>query len=81
MRHLRAGGGIDCLFSDVVMPHGMDGVQLMQAARAARPGLRTALASIRSRDDVEDFGEIPCDVAFFGKPYAVTEVSAYLAAA
>jgi PAS domain S-box-containing protein len=81
LAHLSTDNSIDALFTDIVLPSGMNGLQLMQAARSARPGLRTALASVRSRDDVLEMGGIPQDVAFFAKPYALAEVNAYLLAA
>lgn len=81
LAQLRADRSIDCLFTDIVMPAGMNGVELMREARSARPGLRTALASARSRDEVCELGDIPLDVAFFAKPYAMAEINAYLQAA
>jgi len=65
---------IDCLFTDVVMPNGMSGVQLMSAARAVRPGLPGLLASSYPRDDVSAMGEIPADVNFVAKPYLLTDL-------
>ena len=38
-------GTYDVLFTDVVMPGGMDGIALARAARALQPGLRILLAS------------------------------------
>jgi CheY-like chemotaxis protein len=65
---------IDCLFSDVVMPHGMTGLQLVAAARAVRPGLRAVLASAYPREDVCAMGNIPDDVGFIAKPYLLTDL-------
>ena len=42
---LREDGPVDLLFSDVVMPGGMTGLQLCAAARQLRPGLRILLTS------------------------------------
>jgi len=69
---------IDWLFSDVVLPHGMNGVQLAREARAVRPGLRTLLTSARSRAEVRAMGEIPYDVTFIPKPYMMTDINAML---
>ena len=55
---------IDLMFSDVVMPGGMSGTELVQAARALRPGIKTLLttgfaeASLRSQVKFADAGEI-----------------------
>ncbi len=78
LRVVRANPTIDYLFTDIVMPNGMNGVQLMNAARAERPGLRTLLTSVRSREEVRALGKIPYDVAFIPKPYSLTDVHAYL---
>lgn len=40
-----ARGGVDLLFTDIVMPGGIDGVGLAQRARAADSGLRVLLTS------------------------------------
>jgi DNA-binding NtrC family response regulator len=65
---------IDCLFSDVVMPNGMTGMQLAAAARAVRPGLPAVLASAYPREDVLAMGPMPDDVAFISKPYLLTDL-------
>ncbi len=42
---LESDRAIDLLFSDIVMPGGMTGTELAQAARRLRPGLKTLLTS------------------------------------
>jgi CheY-like chemotaxis protein len=69
---------IDCLFADVIMPNGMNGVQLTQMARIVRPDLRAMLTSVRPRDEVRALGHIPYDIAFIPKPYSLTEISTLL---
>lgn len=54
------------MFSDVVMPGGMNGVQLTQAARRIRPGLTVLLAS--GYTGPVDHGLIPADVPLLPKP-------------
>jgi len=60
---------IDLMFSDVVMPGGMSGAELVQAARRLRPGIKTLLttgfaeASLRNQVQFADAGEI------ISKPY------------
>ncbi len=55
---------IDLMFSDVVMPGGMSGAELVQAARRLRPGIKTLLttgfaeASLRNQVQFADAGEI-----------------------
>jgi len=69
---------ITCLFTDIALPYGMNGVQLMQAARAARPGLRILLTSVHTLNDVAALGSIPNDVAFIPKPYGMREISVHV---
>jgi DNA-binding NtrC family response regulator len=69
---------IDCLFTDMVMPNGMTGLQLMTAARAVRPGLPALLASAYPREDVSALGDIPEDVDFIAKPYLLSDLTALL---
>lgn len=59
---------IDILFSDVVMPSGMNGVQLSVEARRLRPGLRVVLASGYTGTALVD-GTVPPDVPLLNKPY------------
>ncbi|WP_449410629.1 MASE4 domain-containing protein [Methylobacterium komagatae] len=59
---------IDILFSDVVMPGGMNGVQLSVEARRMRPGLRILLASGYTGTALVD-GTVPPDVPLLNKPY------------
>ena len=66
---------INCLFTDIALPSGMNGVQLMRAARAARPGLRILLTSVHALNDLADLGSIPEDVAFIPKPYVMRDIS------
>jgi PAS domain S-box-containing protein len=72
---LQEDASIDYLFTDIVMPNDMNGVQLM---RAARPGLPTLLASGYPRDALPDLGTIPEDVMFIRKPYSLADLNAYI---
>jgi PAS domain S-box-containing protein len=61
---LQSDKKIDLMFSDVVMPGGMSGTELVQAARRLRPGIKTLLttgfaeASLRNQVQFADAGEI-----------------------
>ena len=59
---------IDILFSDIVMPKGMDGIQLAREAAAMRPGIRVVLASGYPRGALSDRG-LTKDFDFIAKPY------------
>jgi PAS domain S-box-containing protein len=63
---LRGGTPIDLLFTDVVLPGGLDGVELAEAARARRPDLPILLTSgyagasvLKMARDLGDFDLLP----------------------
>nr|WP_274380528.1 response regulator [Lysobacter segetis] len=68
---------IEVLFTDVVMPRGMSGVDLYREARRIRPELRVLLTSGYARGQLPT---IPQDCDFIAKPYRVEELQARLAA-
>jgi len=74
---LRRDADIDVLFSDIVMPRGMNGLELARQARRLRPTLRVLLASgypasvLASDHGAGDDGEFP----FLGKPYRAVELA------
>jgi PAS domain S-box-containing protein len=70
-------GGIDLLFSDVVMP-GMSGVELARVARQRRPGLPVLLASGYSEEIVGGAG---AEFEFVRKPYDSQRLESSLSAA
>ena len=65
---LRGGGRVDILFSDVVMPGGMNGVQLTVEARRIRSDLKVVLASGYATSAL-DGASVPEDVPLIRKPY------------
>ena len=65
---LRGPDRIDILFSDVVMPGGMNGVQLSVEARRMRPGLRVLLTSGYTATALDDHS-VPADLPLLNKPY------------
>ncbi|WP_375464090.1 MASE4 domain-containing protein [uncultured Methylobacterium sp.] len=65
---LKGSERVDILFSDVVMPGGMNGVQLSVEARRIRPGLRVLLASGYTASALGDQG-VPADLPLLSKPY------------
>ena len=72
----RLGGPerIDIMFSDVVMPGGMNGVQLSVEARRLRPGLRVLLASGYTGTALGEQG-VPADLPLLSKPYRRDELA------
>jgi CheY-like chemotaxis protein len=71
---------IDVLFTDIVMPRGMNGVELAQEARKRRPGLRVLLASGYAREVLTGQGAVIAEMSFIAKPYQLAELSEALRA-
>jgi CheY-like chemotaxis protein len=75
---LRDEEAVDVLFSDIVMPGGMNGVELAREARRMRPGLKILLASGYPMSALSD--KDLADVSFISKPYRWTELDEKLRA-
>lgn len=73
---LRQGTPIDILFTDIVMPNGMNGIELAREARRLRPDIRVLLASGYSRERTA----ADEDMAFIAKPYQMPELAQQLEA-
>ncbi len=65
---------IDYLFSDIIMPNDMNGVELVMKARTLRPELSALLASGYPRDTLRETMNLPEDVAFLQKPYTMSDL-------
>ena len=72
---LRRDTEVDILFTDVVMPRGMTGVELAEQALALRPELKVLLASGYSRSQLP---AIPEGCEFIPKPYRIEDLEARL---
>lgn len=73
---LQRDAAIDILFTDIVMPNGMNGIALAREARKLYPAIRVLLASGYSRDRMgADEG-----MAFIAKPYQMVELARQLEA-
>jgi PAS domain S-box-containing protein len=71
---LEAGAAIDVMFSDVIMPNGMNGVELSRKARDMRPNLKILLASGYPMSALPSEG-LGAGVSFISKPYRWTELA------
>ncbi|BCJ91111.1 histidine kinase [Terrihabitans soli] len=65
---------IDVLFSDVVMPRGMNGIELAREARMMRPDMKIILASGYPLPAIEKAKADLSETAFIAKPYRWSEV-------
>jgi len=75
---LRSGVKVDLLFTDVVMPGGMSGVELVAAARRLRPGLPALLVSGYAEPLLGENGGPAIDLPLLGKPYRRAELAEQL---
>ena len=77
LQHLKGLERIDILFSDVVMPGGMNGAQLDVEARRLRPELKVLLTSGYVAGQEADHG-IGVDLPVLNKPYRREELARQL---
>ncbi|HKP22882.1 MAG TPA: PAS domain S-box protein [Dongiaceae bacterium] len=75
LKILNGGVSIDLLFTDVVMPGGMTGRQLAEAAKAQRPGMKTLFTSGYTEDSILRLGKLDPGVRLLSKPYRKHELA------
>jgi len=77
---LGARADVDLLFTDMVMPGGVDGAELARAARALRPGLKTLFTTGYSEAAVSRQSRLDPGVEVLSKPYRRDELARRLRA-
>ena len=70
MRILELGRAIDLLITDVGLPNGMNGRQLADAARQARPGLKVLFITGYAESTLMDQGRLEPGLHVITKPFA-----------
>ncbi len=78
LEKLDAGIAFDVLFTDVVLPHGMNGVALAKAAQARQPGLRVLYTSGYTENAIIHNGVVDADIELLDKPYRRGELARLL---
>ncbi len=63
------GADVDLLFTDMVMPEGMSGMDLVERLRMLKPGLKAIISSGYSTEIVQDGVLDSADVTYLPKPY------------
>ncbi|TQF36705.1 ATPase [Bradyrhizobium sp. UNPF46] len=69
------GAKFDLLFTDIIMPGGMNGRELADAVRLRRPGVRVLYTSGYTDNTIVHEGHLDPGVALLGKPYRKAELS------
>lgn len=72
---LKRGTAVDLLFTDVVMPDGMGGKQLAEAAQRLRPGLKVLFASGYFEGALQRSGALEDSANFIVKPYKKADLA------
>lgn len=73
---LKTEDSFDLLFTDIVMPGGVNGVQLAQMAQEMTPGFRVLFMSGYTRDALPKERHVPSDVPMLSKPFRASELIA-----
>ncbi len=74
IRVLEAAERIDLVLTDVVMPGGMGGREVVEAARARHAGVKAMMLSAYTRSDLVDSGRIGKDTPLLSKPFRAEEL-------
>jgi len=67
---------VDLLFTDVVMPGGMNGRELADEALRRRPALKVLFTTGYTRNAIVHHGRLDAGVHMIGKPFSYRELSA-----
>jgi PAS domain S-box-containing protein len=73
---LQSNNDVDLLFTDVVLPEGMDGRRLSQEAIRRRPGIKVLFTTGYTRNAIVHNGKLDADVHLITKPFSFGELAA-----
>ena len=66
---------VDLLFTDVVLPGGINGRQLAETAKHRKPSLKVLFTSGYTRNAIVHHGRLDEGVQLIGKPYSINELA------
>jgi CheY-like chemotaxis protein len=72
---LRQTADFDLVFTDIIMPGGMNGRQLVEAAVALRPSLKVLYTSGYIEDTVIHHGHLDLGTHLLNKPYRLRDLA------
>ena len=70
-----AKGGVDLLFTDIVLPGGMTGATVAEAARKIQPGLRVLFTTGYARNAIVHHGRLDPGVELLSKPFSYADLA------
>jgi PAS domain S-box-containing protein len=73
---LQAANDVDLLFTDVVLPEGMDGRRLADEVQRRRPGIRVLFTTGYTRNAIVHNGRLDAGVNLIGKPFSFNDLAA-----
>jgi PAS domain S-box-containing protein len=76
MENLRSGAPFDVLFTDIILTHGANGIELAQEATKLRPGIKVLFSSGFSEAVLRASGKAVVSGHFIAKPYRKDELIA-----
>jgi CheY-like chemotaxis protein len=76
LRILQSGARIDLLVTDVGLPGGMNGRQMADAARAARPGLKVLFITGYAENALLNNGRLEDGMSILTKPFEIDVLAA-----
>lgn len=73
---LQAAHDVDLLFTDVVLPEGMDGRRLADEAQRRRPSIKVLFTTGYTRNAIVHNGRLDAGVSLIGKPFSFEALAA-----
>ena len=74
IKHLNDGQHFDLLFTDVVLPGGIDGIEIAEQAKQLQPDIKVLFTSGYAENSIVHNGELDPSVTFVNKPYRRAEL-------